>query len=256
MSIYTFSLPSERLGFPLECCVTVPTAGAEIPPLWHLHGANSASGEWFTQTSLERYIAARKLAVVTLSVHNGFYVNMAYGADYADYLENDWVPAIRSLFPCLSHKREQNYLAGASMGGFGAFRLGMNRMDLFSKLGSFAGSVEMPTIVERNERGIQPGGADFGWAFNGYRNMINNSNDVVYLARQCADKTLLPKLYMICGTEDFGYALSLIGRDDLRQAGADVTWVECPGTHSYDCWDPLLPAFLDWLEGKEEEACC
>ena len=127
----------------------------------------------------------------------------------------------------------------------------MNRMGVFSKVGSFAGSIEMPTIVERNARGIQPGGADFEWAFGGYNNMINNTNDVVYLARQCDDKALLPELFMVCGTEDFGYALNLMARDDLHQAGAKLTWIECPGNHSYDCWDSVIPHFLDWLEGKE-----
>ena len=63
------------------------------------------------------------------------------------------------------------------MGGFGALRLAVNRPDLFSKVGSFAGSIEMPTIVERYQRGIQPGGEDFNWAFGSYVNMIKNSND-------------------------------------------------------------------------------
>jgi len=253
MASYTFTLPSRTLSFPVEISVQLPT-GVDIPTLWLLHGANSDHREWLTQTSLMRYISGRNLAVVTVSVHNGFYVNMAWGADYADFLEGEFIDAVRTLFPCLSRKREKNYLAGASMGGFGAFRLGLNRMDVFSKLGSFAGSIEMPTIIERNARGIQPGGADFTWAFGGYEQMINNKNDVVYLARQCQDKSMLPEMYMISGTEDFGYALCTIARDDMIAAGGKVTWVETPGEHSYDCWDPLLPGFLDWLEGKEAAA--
>ena len=77
---------------------------------------------------------------------------MQHGPAYATYLEEEWIPAVRSVFPCLSTRREDNFLAGASMGGFGAFRLAMNRPDLFCKAGAFAGSIEMPTIVERNQR--------------------------------------------------------------------------------------------------------
>lgn len=253
MTFCELSVKSRKLGFPVEICVCVPDSGTDIPTLWLLHGANSDRHEWFDETSLVRYLQGRGMAAVTVSVHNGFYVNMASGADWADYLENEFVPSVRGLFPCLSREREKNWLAGASMGGFGAFRLAMNRPDLFSKAGSFAGSVEMPSIIERNARGIQPGGPDFGWAFGGYENMINNSNDVIWLARQCEDKALLPELYMICGADDFGYALSLIARDDLLAAGCSVIWKEIPGIHSYNCWDPAIPAFLDWLEGKGEE---
>ena len=250
MTFYSFQLPSRTLSFPVDISVLLPE-GTDLPTLWLLHGANSDHREWFTQTSLTRYLNGRNLAAVTVSVHNGFYVDMAWGADYASFLEGEFINSVRTLFPCLSREREKNYLAGASMGGFGAFRLGLNRMDVFSKMGSFAGSIEMPTIIERNARGIQPGGADFGWAFGSYENMVNNQNDVIYLARTCKDKSLLPEIYMVCGTEDFGWALSLMARDDLIQAGGRVTGVEVPGTHSYSCWDPMLPGFLDWLEGKE-----
>ena len=255
MAFYRLTIPSKILGFPMEMCASVPDAGENIPTLWLLHGANSDCTEWFTQTSLSRYLAGRNLAVITLSVHNGFYVNMRYGAPYADYLEQEWICTVRKLFLCLSHERETNFLAGASMGGFGAFRLGVNRPDLFCKVGAFAGSIEMPTIVERNQRGIQRGGDDFRWAFGQYENMINNTNDVVYMARKCVANGMMPELYMVCGMEDSDYALNTIARDDMRLVGATVHWHEKRGIHSFDCWDPELPSFLDWLEGKEAELC-
>lgn len=250
MAFYQFTLPSDRLNFPVEMCAYLPDVGEKMSVLWMLHGANCECTEWFAQTSLQRYLEGRRLAVITVSVHNGFYVNMRYGACYADYLEQEWIDSVRGLFPCLPREREHNFLAGASMGGFGALRLAVNRPDLFSRVGSFAGSIEMPTIVERNQRGLQPGGEDFCWAFGGYENMIHNSNDVIYMAQRCVQGGSMPRVYMVCGTEDFGYALNTIARDDLRLVGADVYWRETEGIHSYDCWDPELPLFLDWLEDK------
>ncbi len=255
MALYRFNMPARTLGFPVEVSVYVPEEAINIPTLWLLHGANNDDREWLQDSSLLRYLQGRRLAAVTVSVHNGFYVNMAYGASYADFLEGEWIDAVRGLFPCLSRDRAKNFVAGASMGGFGALRLVMNRLDLFCKVGSFAGSIEMPTIVERYARGIQPGGEDFRWAFDGYENMVRNSNDVIYLARQCEDKDRLPEIYMVIGLDDFGYALNMIARDDLLAAGAKVRWVEVPGSHSFDCWDPALPAFLNWLESKEASPC-
>ena len=254
MTHLRFSVFSKGLGFPVDMEALMPENSVDIPTLWLFHGANRDGSEWIGQSSLPRYLSGRKLAVITISVFNGFYVDMHRGAAYGTYLEQEWIPTVRNLLPCLSVKRKKNYIAGASMGGFGAFRIAMNRPEVFSKAGAFAGSIEMPTIIERNQRGLQPGGPDFGWAFGGYENMINNRNDVIHMAKQCADRKMIPELYMVCGKDDFGYALNTIARDDLRKAGADVVWRQCEGIHSFDCWDPELPLFLDWLEGKETNA--
>lgn len=255
MAFYQFEFPSKALGFPADTIIYVPEGLSNVPVLWLLHGANNDAHEWFDQTSVLRYASIRGLAIVTTSIYNGFYVNMHYGAPYADFLENEWIPSVRNLFPCLSDRREKNFIAGASMGGFGALRLAVNCPRWFSKVGAFAGSIEMPTIIERNARGIQPGGDDFRWAFGGYENMVQNKNDVIYMAGQCVEANQMPEVYLVCGTEDFGYALNLIARDDLRKMGAKVTWREALGIHSYNCWDPELPAFLDWLEGKGDATC-
>lgn len=251
-SLFQFEYPSKILGFPVGMNVWLPDSGKDFETLWMLHGANSECTEWFRDSSMPRYLAKRNMASISVSVYNGFYVDMLHGAPYATFLEEEWVPAVRNLFPCLSRKRESNYIVGASMGGYGSFRVAMNLPDVFSKAGAFAGSIEMPTIVERNARGIQPGGADFQWAFGDYTRMISNKNDVVYMARQCADRGVVPDLYMVCGSDDFGYALNTIARDDLKAAGANVIFREVPGIHSYDCWDPQIEPFLDWLQGKEK----
>lgn len=250
MAQYRFSMPTRTLGFPMEIRAIIPDGVREVPTLWVLHGANCDCNEWFDQTAMARYLSDRRLAVIGASIHNGFGVNMQYGAPYADFLADEWLEAVRGIFPCLSRQRQENYVAGASMGGYAAFRLAVNRPQCFAKAGAFAGSIAMPTIFERFERGIQPGGEDMRWAFGDYQNLVNNENDVIHMARQCVSQGDAPAFYMFCGTEDFGFALNTIARDDLLALGAQVTWREGPGIHSFDCWDAELPAFLDWLEGK------
>lgn len=256
MALYQYQVNSKILGYPVDMCTWLPDGDlTDVPVLWMLHGANSECTEWFRETRLQSYLRGRKLAVVTVSVYNGFYVDMHYGPAYATFLEQEWVDTVRTLFPCLSLTRDKNYLAGASMGGFGAVRLAVNRPDLFCKVGSFAGSIEMATIVERYERGIQPGGDDFVWAFGDHHNMTANSNDPIVMARKCVQNGNMPEVYMVCGRDDFGYALNTIARDDLRLVGASVTWVETEGIHSFDAWDPQLPAFLCWLEKGACTSC-
>jgi S-formylglutathione hydrolase FrmB len=251
MATLRFTFPSKILRCPTEIRAVIPDTGDDCTVLWVLHGANADVNEWFDDSSIQRLARARNLAVVGTSLFNGFGVNMAHGMRYADYLENEWISTIRALIPCLSRARERNYIAGASMGGFAAFRLAMNRPDWFARAGSFAGSIGMPMIFERFERGIQPGGKDFYHAFGDYQRLTGNTNDVIHMAKQCVKRGVIPKLYMFCGTEDFGYALNTIARDDLRHAGADVTWRQAPGAHGFDCWDAQLPDFLAWLAEEE-----
>ena len=251
MATLRFTFPSKVLRSQAEIRAVVPDEGDGCAALWVLHGANMDCNEWFDHSSIASLAARRKLAVIGTSTFHGFGVNMAHGARYADYLENEWIPAVRALLPCLSAERGKNFAAGVSMGGFAAFRLALNRPELFSRAGAFAGAIGMPMIFERFERGIQPGHDDFYHAFGSYKNLVNNENDVVWLARRRAAEQNAPRLYMFCGTEDFGYALNTIARDDLLNAGADVTWREGPGRHDFRDWDPQLPAFLDWLEVNE-----
>ena len=251
MATLHFTFPSKILRSQAEIRAYLPDEGDGYPALWVLHGANCDCNEWFDSSSVARLAARHKIAVVSTSVFNGFGVNMAHGAPYADYLENEWIPAVRSVLPCLSVKREQNFIAGVSMGGFAAFRLAFNRPELFSRAAAFAGSIAMPMIFERYLRGIQPGHDDLNYAFGSYENLVNNRNDVIWMAKQRVREGTAPRLYMYCGTEDFGYALNTIARDDLIHAGADVTWSESPGEHGFDCWDGQLPAFFNWLEVGE-----
>lgn len=254
MALLRFSAPSQVLRVPVDMRVFLPDEGPKHRTLWLLHGGNCDCNEWFDDAAIVDTARRRHVALVAVSIFNGFGVNMCYGLPYADFLEKEWLPMTRALMPCLSAKRQDNYIAGASMGGYGAFRLAMNLPDAFAGAGAFAGAISLPTIVERVQRGIQPGGPDMLYAFGSYERLIRNENDVVWLARQRVAEGNCPRLYMMCGTEDFGYALNTIARDDLRNAGADVTWRQGEGVHSFSCWNQWLEDFMSWMDETEVRA--
>ena len=141
------------------------------------------------------------------------------------------------------------------MGGYAAFRWAMNRPDLFCAAGSFAGSLLMDDIFRKFLEGTQPGGDDFYTAFGTLDRMVETDNDIFYMVRKNQKEGKpLPRMFMVCGTEDFGYRQNVAARDRLIAEGCDVTWHTSPGIHSMDCWDPFIPTFFDWLNGKKEGA--
>src|SRR5690606_7723267 len=92
--------------------------------LWLLHGRSDDHTIWLRRTSIERYVAPLGLAVVMPNANLSFYNNMAWGARYGDFFENELPELARSFFP-LSARREDNFIAGLSMGGYGAMRLAL-----------------------------------------------------------------------------------------------------------------------------------
>lgn len=98
------------------------------PVLYLLHGLSDDDSIWLRRTSIERYVAQMGIAVVMPQVHRSFYTDMEYGGKYWTFISEELPALARSFFP-LSHEREDNFVAGLSMGGYGAFKLALRRPD-------------------------------------------------------------------------------------------------------------------------------
>ena len=94
------------------------------PTLYLLHGLSDDHTIWQRRTSIERYVSLLDLAVVMPAVHRSFYTDMAHGYRYWTFISEELPALARSFFP-LSDAREDNFVAGLSMGGYGAFKLGL-----------------------------------------------------------------------------------------------------------------------------------
>src|SRR5687768_14990413 len=90
--------------------------------LYLLHGMSDDHTMWVRRTSIERYVTPLGLAVVMPAVHRSFYTDMAHGANYWTFISEELPLLARSFFP-LATRREANFVAGLSMGGYGAFKL-------------------------------------------------------------------------------------------------------------------------------------
>ena len=108
------------------------------PTLLLLHGLSDDESIWTRSTSIERYAAGLGLAVVMPNVHRSFYTNMVHGYRYWDFASREVLDKARAFFP-LSHARADNFVAGLSMGGYGAFKLALSMPEAFSAAASLSG---------------------------------------------------------------------------------------------------------------------
>ncbi|MDU2778559.1 MAG: alpha/beta hydrolase-fold protein, partial [Staphylococcus epidermidis] len=88
-----------------------------------LHGLSSDTSSYMRYTSIERYANTHQLAVVMPNADHSFYSNMAYGHSYYDYILEVY-DYVHQILP-LSKKREDNFIAGHSMGGYGAIKFAL-----------------------------------------------------------------------------------------------------------------------------------
>ena len=202
---------SEVMGMCMSCDVILPqysrsligmqtaeTAGPK-KVLYLLHGASDDHTIWQRRTSIERYAAPLGLAVVMPAAHLSSYADMAHGQKFYTYISQE-LPKIMQNFFGFSDKREDNYIAGLSMGGAGCMKIGLANPDKFSAIGCFsAGASNL-----RKNPNPNPRFAKRQLMVYGDRKLEGTEEDVLGNAKKIVkEKGPFPRIYHACGEDDF-----------------------------------------------------
>lgn len=266
MALVHIDFFSEILGLSCQADVILPqklqgigqegsSREGEVPVLWLLHGASDDHTIWQRRTCIERYAAPLGIAVVMPAVQLSFYTNMKYGGRYFDYVVEE-LPVIMRDFFHFSARREDNFIAGLSMGGYGAFKAALTRPEQYAAAASLSGALDLDALVRRRPKGRAaksgPGQPNLmQLIFGNVRDIKGSQHDLLHLLEQAVEeKVKLPKLYVTCGTEDFLYVDNLTFRDLAHRLDVDLTYHEEPGIHEWDYWDRNIQKVLDWLPLK------
>lgn len=218
-------------------------AKAGQPPkvLYLLHGYSDDHTIWMRRTSVERYAAAYNLAVVMPAVNHSFYTNEAQGERYWDYISQE-LPQTMHRFFRLSDKPEDTFVAGLSMGGYGAMKLALTYPERFAAAGSFSGGVDMAGSLAHGDEERLNG---LRRVFGDLEKLPGSDNDLFHLMKRKPAQA--PRLYVSCGTADFLYGSHGKFVSALKQSGWDVTAYEKPGAaHEWGFWDEEISKFIPW----------
>lgn len=220
-----------------------PYEDGKWPTLYLLHGLSDDHTIWQRQTSIERYVANRGLAVIMPTVHRSFYTDMVHGGKYWTFISEE-VPAIcERMFP-LATARKHRFAAGLSMGGYGALKLGLRCPDRFAAVASLSGAVDMTALYTADKQEDR----SFFWdIFGSVESSQAQGNDLVTVAKALIQSGMeIPRIYMACGTEDFLYENNKGFLESFEKPLA-ITFEEAPGAHTWDFWDRYIQRVLDWL---------
>lgn len=259
MALLHVNFFSNVLGMCMQMDVILPQKtrgqiGAEgtgssgnYPTLYLLHGMSDDHTIWQRRTSIERYVEDMGIAVVMPTTHLGWYTDMHHGLKYWTFISEELPAICHDFFPKMSDKREDNFVAGLSMGGYGAIKLALGASDRFCAGATFSGAMDVRNLREQNLESM-----DF-WQniFGPFDQVAGSDNDLFHLAEKLkASGKQLPKLYMWCGTEDFLYQDNRNMRNCFEDLGFDLTYKESSGDHQWKYWDEMIQDVLKWLPIK------
>lgn len=231
MMIVLPQVTAEQVGVEAAGVVT------DFPVLYLLHGMSDDHTAWVRYTSVERYAAERGLAVVMPAVHRSFYANERHGHAYWDFV-SDELPRIVGNFVKVTADPARTYVAGLSMGGYGALKLALNFPDRFAAAASLSGALDLRWLMERPERREEVSGRIFGGD-------LDATEDLMALV----ERGQAPPLLIGCGTEDRLYDGNVAFAERARAVGLDVTTDFRIGDHEWSLWDAQLPRVMDFVMG-------
>ena len=244
---------SKALGIQTEVGVIMPqrettgeigignAANAEqYRTLYLLHGLSDDQTIWHRRTSIERYATEYGVCVVMPCGGRSFYMNQQNGQQYYDFIAKE-LPALMSEFFNVSDKREDRYIAGNSMGGYGSLKIALRERE------TFAGGAGLSSVADIHTelfKGLIEGNI-------GKENYLSDDEDLFALSTKYESSELKPRLFMSCGRDDFLYADNVKFRNHMQTLDYDYTYEESEGSHTWEYWDEHIQRVLAWAFGDK-----
>lgn len=220
-----------------EAQIGVSGTGPAGPPplLYLLHGLSDDHTAWLRYTAIARYADAAGLAVVMPAVQRSFYTNEAHGHRFWDFVSDELPTIVQSFFHVTTSPAE-TYVAGLSMGGYGALKLAFTHPSRYAAAASLSGGLDLRTVLARPERAEL-----LDRVFGG---SVSDENDVFTLLQQASG---VPPLYLACGAEDPLLPGTTAMAEAATARGIDVRLDVRPGTHEWSLWDAVIQEVIAWL---------
>lgn len=228
----------------------------KYPTLYLLNGYKDNYTSWFNNTRIHELSKKYNIAIITPSGDNSFYVDDEDKLEfYGEFIGKELVEYTRHLLP-LSDKREDTFIGGLSMGGYGAMRNGLKYYENFSKILSFSAAYIILTMADAKEAigGPLTPASYLNRIFGDFTNLRNTDKDPRYLIEKIqSEGGKVPDIFMTIGSEDVMLLESNhLFRDFLIEKKVNLEYIEDSGMHTWDFWNKHIEEAIKWL-GMEQQ---
>ena len=227
-----------------------------LPVVWLLHGTFGDHTDWVRKSNVELYAVEKGVAVVMPSALNSNYSNWSdfmLGYDMYDYLTDELMPLVYNWLP-VSDRREDNFIAGLSMGGRGAVKLAVNHPEKFAAAAvlsaapvDFAGLTEAYLSDTSDLMAVRMKGmVDNAGGLDAF---ISSEENVWRIIDETASSGILPRLLFACGADDaLMYENLLSFREHAQHIGLDAEfWIREGYAHEWRFWDLAIQKAFEFF---------
>ena len=237
MAYFRGDFPSGALGMQTGIHVFIPDwmQNSKCPVLYLLHGLSDNCSNWVRNTGVGRYSEEYGVAVVMPEVQRSFYTDMKYGSQYFTYVSEELFRFVHRMFG-LSNRREQSFVAGLSMGGYGALKCALSYPRRYAGCAAFSSACDMAARISLDSGRYIPEMK----AILGENLKLSPKDDLFRLAEKASRSEIRPRLYVTCGLDDGLLLENHRLRDHLDALGFELAYEEWEGNHTWEFWDESL----------------
>jgi S-formylglutathione hydrolase FrmB len=259
MALLDIHFRSHVLDFQTAAYVVLPeealrraqAQGRKMKVFYLFHGRTDDHTNWLRNSRIEQHAEAAGIAVVMPNAHRSFYTNMARGFRYFDFVTEE-VPELMCAMLPISNEREDTFVAGLSMGGYGAMKAALTKPEKYAAVASLSAVYDLP-LPGRPDSELP----ELRDVFGDLDAIKGSEHDLYALVERLRNVPQKPRIFQCCGTEDFLYDSNVEFRDHVRSLNfaLDYTYEEGPGDHVWPYWDTMIQRVLSWLEPNLCQTC-
>lgn len=250
MSVMEFNFRSKTLNYDTAMNIIIPNTRPKSEGyrvLWLLHGICQNNTTWCRKSNIERYVENTDIAVVMPDCFRSFYTNMKSGHRYWDYISEEIPQLVYDTFN-FSRQREDNFVCGLSMGGYGAMKLALSFPERYGAAGSLSGALDAVSHIPAPE---DPLYTEMKNVFGDEKSFSESEDNLILKLEAIKDINALPKLYLACGDNDYCLNDSKIFYKKITERGfSDIEFEEGTGSHDWEFWDKYIQHFLSRIDNK------
>ena len=218
-------------------------AMTSVPVVLLLHGVYGSHWAWFFKgaahrTAVELISAGRIRPMLLVSPSDGLYQDgsgyLAHsGHNYEAWITKDVLECIRTSFSYVD-RNSSVFLAGLSMGGYGALRLGAKHPKIFHGVSAHSAITNISEMKS--------------FAFEPFPIEQIDPADMDLLHWMERNRSILPPLRFDCGIDDPLLDGNRRLHTDLQKRRVPHQYFEFPGGHTWQYWRTHLASSLLFFE--------
>lgn len=254
MGLFSGNLYSQSLRQTTHVNIIVPDESEDFWPivqgtprvLYLLHGLGSDCDEWPRFSKIEAYAKLYNFWVIMPEVQRSFYTNTAFGPAYLSYVAEE-LPKLVNKFFCVSADCSRTFIAGESMGGYGAAKIGLTYPYSFAGIGMLSAVCDLSIISGTKSLLSWEGTAiPEEQAYFGCEGPV--ADELVCLAKN-VNPQIRPLLVQCCGNEDFLLEQNRLFSKNLNDIGWEHSYFEAGGDHNFLFWDSAIVRVIKTFVG-------